>query len=323
MSKQLTFSNTAVVAKPDKLTALFFKYMWPLSFLDDLGNLSEKEIKIILGIMDESGLWPNYLGKGKYETKRNINIPARMFDKTLEIKAKNITKKLIKYNEIGNGLCTTNSSEIAILEAAMIFNAEAALEAAHLNKYGINAVPVFLNEEFSLPDNYSELIYSLISNKAKEKSVLEVNIINAPVIQSSKLEWEQIREIRNDPQAKKELQRFRLFVFDDYLGKPESYIHESIEQKIFKYSEMCIKHGIETKLSIIKQTLDSKSLLAMSSMAFVSALTGNTSIASMSLLAGAAIEVGKMSINLAERNISASWDKSQSEVAFLTRFIDN
>ena len=175
-----------------------------------------------------------------------------------------------------------------------------------LGARGISAVPLF---------HESSHFYNFLPEG--ESSALEIVISKIPVIDESKLSWEQVMEVREDSKSQNSLRRFRVFLANNYSDKTPEYVKDSILKLLDDYEAACQKHGLELASSTLKNVLNSKSLLSTLSIGAAALLLGQPGVAAASLLAGSAIEIGKASIDIAEKNVNFLSSQSANEVAYL------
>jgi len=174
------------------------------------------------------------------------------------------------------------------------------------DKYSFNAVPLFKK---------STLYHDTYANGNKD--VLDLSIIDAPIIDPSKLEWDQILEVRKDKNFKHKLRRFRFMLCDNYQDKDPQYIREHLIMKVLDYEEACKKHGLELIVSSLSQLLDSKSLLGTLGLTATSILMGEPAFASTTAITGAILEFGKISLHVAKKKLEFASAKERSAIAIL------
>jgi hypothetical protein len=146
---------------------------------------------------------------------------------------------------------------------------------------------------------------------------LEIKIAKAPIIDVEKLTWEHIIELRKDPDVRKKLRNFRVLLYEDYRGKDISYVTDSLLKKLDEYEETCKNNGVKLVLSSFHQVLDSKSILGTLGLITAGILTGNPIIIAASTISGTAIELGKLSIQIAQKKIEFNEIASRDGVAYL------
>jgi len=127
------------------------------------------------------------------------------------------------------------------------------------------------------------------------------SMLRLDLIDTSKLRWNDVFAVREDPQVHRKVRRLRLLFEEDYAGKPSSYIEDDINRRIEDYYDVIRDWRFETRTGILEQLLSSKafpSLLAGSVAAF---LVGSPLVAAAGTVAGASIEFGKATLEYAKR----------------------
>ncbi len=77
-----------------------------------------------------------------------------------------------------------------------------------------------------------------------------VEMSGLPNIDESKIEWDQIFEVRKDKIALRKLRRLRTFIIDNYHGKSKAYIEDDLMTRIDDYEDAATSWGLETVKSI-------------------------------------------------------------------------
>jgi len=175
-----------------------------------------------------------------------------------------------------------------------------------LNHVGFSSVPSFRDADLFasfLPDGYSDSI--------------EVKIENVGVIDPSNLDWEQVLEIRKDPDSFRKLRRFRLFMTEKHKENNANLIRDDLEQKIDDYQKVCKDHGLDLRDSTISKILDSKSLFGALALSAISLFSGEPVLASASMIGGAAIEMGKIALHVRQEKRQFESKLSNQEIAYL------
>jgi hypothetical protein len=176
---------------------------------------------------------------------------------------------------------------------------------------GLRAVPIY----------HSTAEYEASLTSGKNRAV-ELTLMQVPLIDTDRLEWEHILDIRRDSKFLLKLRRFRLFINDNYRDKQPDYIRDSLLQKIQDYEEACKRHGISLTISTMSKLLNSKSLLGSLGIAAAAILCGDPAIANASLITGTTIEIGKVSLHIAEKRLELKSKMEDSEIALLMRVRD-
>jgi hypothetical protein len=172
---------------------------------------------------------------------------------------------------------------------------------------GVPAIPVFAFRES----------YDIFGSG--ENEAIEVKLIDAKLVDAENLEWDQILEFRKDKDAVKDLRNLRLFMFENYKDKSPSYIRDSIEQKIERHHAASKMHGMKLVKTVTSELIESKSSLGCICLATLSHLLGDHVTATTLGVTGAAIAIGKMTINIASEYVSYKTDAANPELAYVIK----
>lgn len=134
------------------------------------------------------------------------------------------------------------------------------------------------------------------------------------LIDTSQAEWRQIIELRKDIESHRKLARLRLFIHKNYANCSFAYIEDDLSQRLEEYERVTKKFGFKTMLSSLSLLLDSKALHASAGAGLVVGLFGGP-LAGLS--AAAAIEIGKIAVNIAEKHHDLRDWQSGHELAFI------
>jgi hypothetical protein len=179
-----------------------------------------------------------------------------------------------------------------------------------LQRLGIFAVPLYHSEA----SYQGGLLASDGSTHFSE--AVELRVTDVPLIDTSALTWEHIIDIRSDKDFTARARRFRLFLTETYAGKSPQYVKESLLDSVYQYERACRKHGLELFLSTVAKVLESKSLLGSLGLAAVALITGNPAAASAAAIGGAVVEVGKVTVHIAQKKLDHN-EGGSGEIAFL------
>lgn len=160
----------------------------------------------------------------------------------------------------------------------------------------------------------SVLLPTLTATTSEESENPVVTLASLELVDTSLADWQQILELRRDPTSHQKLQRLRSFVFEEFAGKPRSYIEDKLAAALLDYEVARRKHGFETVTSSITALLDAKNLQGAAAAAFVAGLLGGPVIGAT---AAAAIEIGKICVEYGRRRrVLKDWEKHH-DLAFL------
>lgn len=91
---------------------------------------------------------------------------------------------------------------------------------------------------YLLPD------FSKTRETGGQSPVYEVIFSSPDTVDYTKLSWDQVREVRRDPNAKVALRRFRTFLRHSYKDETQTEILDDISIKMTDYRSACKKHGL-------------------------------------------------------------------------------
>jgi hypothetical protein len=223
-------------------------------------------------------------------------------------------------NELGNFLPRNSLESDNQIDDIALGNIDTTIKLSRLlNERGYSSKAVLNSELCEISD---ELFFEVTKDEVENSSSLSnalIMAIKGPVIDCNSLDWRQVEEIRHDKKAVFDLRRFHLFTFDSFEGKPESYIADALNQKIYDFEKTCSKYDVETKIGIIEQIANSKSLIATAGASLASYLYNNPTAAGAALIGGAALEIANVSVQISKKNLIKKWYIEDSDIAYLMR----
>ena len=131
--------------------------------------------------------------------------------------------------------------------------------------------------------------------KEGQREVVVSTISKLAIVDEGALTWEQVKEFRNDDEAKRKYRRFLHWLDKDMVGKSQSFIEDEISERLEDYGWAIKKHGMKTVLGTIEESLDGKYLLGATV-----ALHGDPAIGA--LLAGLVL-AGKVFVKLRQTQL--------------------
>lgn len=134
------------------------------------------------------------------------------------------------------------------------------------------------------------------------------------LVDPSQAEWRQIIELRKDTESHRKLSRLRLFIHKNYADCSFAYIEDDLSQRIEEYERVTRKFGLKTTLSSLSLLLDARALQASAGAGLIAGLFGGPLVG---LSAAAAIEIGKIAVNIAEKYHDLKDWQSGHELAFI------
>lgn len=133
----------------------------------------------------------------------------------------------------------------------------------------------------------------------KAQSDPSITLSRLNLIDATQADWRQIIEVRKDVQSYRKLARLRLFIHNNYSECSFSYIEDDLSRRLDEYEQVSKKFGLKTTLSSLSMLLDAKALQTSAGAGLIAGLFGGP-LAGLS--AAAAIEIGKIAINVAEKH---------------------
>lgn len=141
-----------------------------------------------------------------------------------------------------------------------------------------------------------------------------VTLTGLNLIDAQSAEWRQILDVRKDEASRRKLARMRLFLHESYEEKSQSFIEDDLLKRIDDYENTSKKFGFNTLTSSLGMLLDAKSLQSSVGAGLVGTLFGGLGVGA---IAAAAVELGKVAINVAEkRHEMQSWQAGH-ELAYI------
>jgi len=165
-------------------------------------------------------------------------------------------------------------------------------------------------------NNPSILIPQENQNTNFQEAYLSLSLDNVSLVDVSNTSWDQIMEFRKDYDSVLKLRNLRLHIFDNYVGKPQSYIQDKLLNKLDCYEFASKKHGFELTTSTLTAILDSKNIQATVAAGIGVGLFGGVELG---IGAACAVELGKVSVELAKKMYSFKDLKNNHEVAYLIK----
>lgn len=154
----------------------------------------------------------------------------------------------------------------------------------------------------------------LATGRGGSQSDPSITLSKLNLVDSSQAEWRQIIELRKDIKSHRKLARLRLFIHKNYADCSFAYIEDDLSQRIEEYERVTQKFGLKTILSSLSLLLDAKALQASAGAGLVAGLFGGPLVG---LSAAAAIEIGKVAVNIAEKRHDLKDWQSGHELAFI------
>lgn len=168
----------------------------------------------------------------------------------------------------------------------------------------------------ALGNNYSTVLLPSEESAAEETPYAVLAISGVPLVDASKASWEQIVELRKDPDARRKLRNLRLFLHGVYQEKPREFIEDDLGRRIDEYNSARQRLGFEAVAGTISSLLDAKNLHAATATGIAAALAGGaiTGIGSAVL-----VELGGMALEFSKKRFAIKQFENSHELAYLIR----
>jgi hypothetical protein len=137
------------------------------------------------------------------------------------------------------------------------------------------------------------------------------------LIDTSKIQWKHILELRGDKESIKRLRRLRTFVFENYQDKPLAYINDDILNRIDIYESTAKKWGLKTKDSIFKIIFSSGTAIATTAATIASVYTGTPLSISLPLSVASTFLIGNIGLEIRTHKRDLSQFKHQDPITYL------
>ena len=167
--------------------------------------------------------------------------------------------------------------------------------------------------------NYCGALYesNVDSNCNESYNCTSLKLAQLPLIDTTKSEWEQIIQIREDENSISKLRNLRLFFNDNYSGKEKKFIEDDLNKRLEDYENVTKDWGFETVTSSIQMLLTSPVTLTSVGSSLALALTGEPLSALATAGTGSIIEVGKMSLHIAKEKKKLSVLQRDHPLAYI------
>ncbi|MCK9684111.1 hypothetical protein [Scleromatobacter humisilvae] len=139
---------------------------------------------------------------------------------------------------------------------------------------------------------------------------------NLDLIDTTKLSWRQVLELRRDVDAVERLRNLRRMVYKDYSGKSEAYIREDLEFRISEYESATRLWGLPLQKGVLEIAMTGDALMAMGA---ATALTLFGAPIAAAAAAGGAIAIGKAALAIAQRKRDIDLERRRNPVAYLVK----
>lgn len=123
-----------------------------------------------------------------------------------------------------------------------------------------------------------------------------------PIVDVSKVSWEQIMDFRQDAESRRKLRILRLHLANEFIGKTHEQIAAGLELGIEECRQTAKKHGFDLRVSSLQAICDAKDTVqALGLWALVGAVVGGSVAAAVTgASAGVMLELAKLTVTVAK-----------------------
>lgn len=174
-----------------------------------------------------------------------------------------------------------------------------------------------IKRKASIPVLLPKQYYDLINKNLSTVANASLSVATMDLVDTESLSWEHIADFKDDHESLIKLRRLRRFFSDNYSDKTRGYIEDDINLRIEDYHSACKKHGFELTTTTLGGILDSKTFLTSGVATVASVLLGEMNIASLIAAGGISIEIGKMSLKIANKQYHHNERMRKDDISYI------
>lgn len=137
------------------------------------------------------------------------------------------------------------------------------------------------------------------------------------LVDTSKLSWKHILELRKDEDTVKKMRKIRTFIFQNYQGKPIEFIKDDLQNRIDNYNEAAKKWGLETKDSVLKIIFSSSEAVALTAATIASIFLGLPMAIPIATAVGSSFSIGKIGLEIRKQRRDLYQFRNDSPITYL------
>jgi hypothetical protein len=168
--------------------------------------------------------------------------------------------------------------------------------------YNVSATPVYSSTE--------EFIKEF---EEGSHSVTQRVIENLSIVDDDELEWAQVKQFREDREARHKYALFLEFLKSKWESDKIDYYSYQIESKYQGYNNSLKKHGIKTRVGIFKDIFSAKFLLPTS----LASITSSLTYPELTSVIAGLFAFGTLSVSLAEYKLNLRFDPPDESIAWI------
>jgi hypothetical protein len=175
-----------------------------------------------------------------------------------------------------------------------------------MNTYGLVDAPIVAQQS--------------VSTTSTENATADIGITltNLKLVDISHVSFEHLAELRRDARTRSALRRLRLFAFENYSGKPRSFVEDDLLQRIEDYQRAAAVSGLELRVGALSTLLNSKMIAGGLGSSVVAVLCGEPVVAVASATVAAVIELGRIAIEIAHKRFVHRETLSTNPVSYVS-----
>lgn len=166
----------------------------------------------------------------------------------------------------------------------------------------------------ALGKQYSTVLVPDSAEVERQDTYACLVLSNIPLVDTARMSWEQILELRKDPEARAALRNLRLFFYSNYNGKPSSFVADDLARRLDEYSSTRKRMGFESITGSISALIEAKSVQSAAAMGIAAGLAGGPIIG---LTSAALLEVSGMALEFAKRRFAITEFEKHHDLAYL------
>lgn len=119
----------------------------------------------------------------------------------------------------------------------------------------------YLNNDIVVTPSYSSTVTQQKEYQPGNYSTIIASINSLKIVNEDNLDWEQVQQFRDDPEAKKKYRKFIHWLDKEMIGKEQSYVQDEIAGKLEGYEWALKRHGIKTVKGAIFRIINKDAII--------------------------------------------------------------
>jgi hypothetical protein len=182
--------------------------------------------------------------------------------------------------------------------------------------------PILMHEKDNLINTLPCAITNIYGANIPNPSVAQVEdpafiLTGLNVVDTSKLMWKHIIELRQDKESVKKLRRLRTFIYENYQNKPATFIKDDLLNRIDSYEDTTKKWALKTTESVFKIIFKSGSAVAATAATIASIFSGISEAISLPLGIGTTFLIGTVGLEITSYKRDLQSFKQENPITYL------